>query len=495
MLRRLVAILVLITFLSACYSETQMRVPVADFKDDNDRLVGVTLKDGEQIRFDRPGLHIDGVIYGETNWQPVQFPTRDVERVWLEQREFRSGHTALFVITVVVPLAFLAGGLIALALKESCPFVYSWDGKNWRFDGEPYGGAITKALERDDYSRLEHLRPDNGEYRLLVRNEVPETQHTNRMELLIVDHAPGLRVIPDATGHFATVENATPPLAAVDQHGHDLLPQLEATDYNIWEPPPMRPGELTMRHELTLTFPRPANTDSVNLITHIGTGLWGSHMIRELLSLRGRELDDWYEQVDNDPKYEFDLHRWGAQEELYVLQVQVEVDGQWRPRGLLFGGGPFMTEDRVLPLDISDVTGEEIRIRLRPPGGFWAMNSFALDASPDIEIPVQRVAAKAARSDDGVDLVASLAADDDLYYVQPEIGDQAEVTFDVPAQAEGTERSIFLASRGWYRLHLESEGEPDRANLQRVETVPDGAARLAAELYAVRPTDHAELQR
>jgi hypothetical protein len=81
-------------------------------------------------------------------------------------------------------------GVVA-ATKQSCPFVYSWDGSQYVFDAEPYGGAITRGLEKDDFTQLEQLREQDGLYRLKMVNEVDETQLTNLTELWVVDHLLG----------------------------------------------------------------------------------------------------------------------------------------------------------------------------------------------------------------------------------------------------------------------------------------------------------------
>ena len=94
------------------------------------------------------------------------------------------------------------GGLIALATKESCPFVYSFDGENYVFDGEPYGGAICPALERTDYCLLENLKPFKNQYLLQLTNEVNETQYTNEFKLWVVDHPQDVSVIPDINGNL-----------------------------------------------------------------------------------------------------------------------------------------------------------------------------------------------------------------------------------------------------------------------------------------------------
>jgi hypothetical protein len=45
-------------------------------------------------------------------------------------------------------------------------------------------------------------------------------------------------------------------------------------------------------------------------------------------------------------------------------------------------------------------------------------------------------------------------------------------------------RTVFLHSRGYYRLHLTPQGEPNTAVLLEMGQVPDTAARLAAMRYS-----------
>jgi len=236
-----------------------------------------------------------------------------------------------------------------------------------------------------------------------------------------------------------------------------------------------------------LTFPKPHGATRARLVARVSTGMWGSHMIREMLALRGSAVHDWYAAIDSSRAAQDSLRMWNIQEELYVLKLDVDEAGAWHPRALLPGGGPFIAETRVTPLDVSRATGDSLRLRIRPPSGFWALNSFAV--SYDDETPpvaVDTLAPVSARTRDGHDVLADISHPDDRYYAMPTTTDRAIVTFRAPAPRPGTERSIFLHTRGYYRLHLDERGTPALAELQRIESQPDGAARLAAELYASR---------
>jgi hypothetical protein len=471
-----------------CVSCTVMKVRKLDVSQigqpQQEHIVGITTKKGEEVRFDPPGGMVSrDAIEAKVKTTPYTIAIQDVQRLWVE----RKGISAPRTIGLTVAIAAAALGTIAaiiLLTKQSCPFVYSWDGTQYVFDAEPYGGAITRGLERDDYAELEHLREQNGLYRLLLTNEVDETQFTNLMELWVVDHAPELRVVSDEKGDLRGFSNVQRLSAARDLYGNDLLPWLQSTDRKIWEPDPVAGPDGSLRQEVILTFPKPEGVKQANLIANAATGLWGSYMIKKMVELRGREAVGWLSSLDHDPASVAALEAWGAREETYRLRIEVEEPTGWELRGTLPPGGPLLAEDRLIPLDVSRAQGTRLRIRLRPPVGFWAMNSFAVAYGSGQEVDVRRVAAKSAITWDKKDILADLAAVDDRYYPMPYTTDRAELTFPAPPRKPGMHRTVFLHSRGWYQLHLGANGEPDDKTFIKLTSVPGAPVRFAADRFA-----------
>jgi hypothetical protein len=449
------------------------------------RVVGITFRDGTEKRFDNGVVAFiaNDSIHSTVAKEKYGAPLADVQRVWVEVIDPVKTTAAVIGVTVITAVA-LAGAVVAM--KESCPFVYSWDGSRYVFDAEPYGGAITRGLERDDYGDLEHLRPDSaGMYRLLVTNEVNEIQYTNAMRLIVVDHRPGASFEMDEWGQLHAVTSAVPPRSAVDQDRRDLVPWLRANDALIWEPLPPADPAGSVRQEIVLTFPKPHGATQGKLIARVATGLWGSHMIREMLDLRGSAVTEWYAAVDTVRAAQDSLRAWNVREELYVLKIDVDESGSWQPRALLPGGGPFISETRVVPLDVSRAVGDSVRLRIRPPSGFWALNSFAM-SYPDHERPiaVDTLPPLTARTSDGRDVLPDLAMSDDRYYPMPTTSDRAVVSFRAPPSRPGTERKVFLHTRGYYRLYLDEVAAPDLVTLRRITEEPDAAARMAAASLA-----------
>lgn len=78
------------------------------------RIVGVTLKDGRDIRFDknsRPVVHGD-TLQAQVGKQPLAIPVSDLQRVWVQSRS-RTGTTLLVIGITVVVLAVAAAASFA----------------------------------------------------------------------------------------------------------------------------------------------------------------------------------------------------------------------------------------------------------------------------------------------------------------------------------------------------------------------------------------------
>jgi hypothetical protein len=486
--RRLTASILVLSFgwtSLGCSTRTVRKIDPAQTPAPAEQIVGLTTTHAEDVSFDPPGAAlVNGNVVGQRLGVTYTIPLADVQRLWVERRRTSVIRT-VGLVTGIVAGTIVVVVAVALAMKESCPFVYSWDGEQFVFDAEPYGGAITRGLERDDFAELEHLRADaQGQYRLLLTNEVDETQFTNSVELWAVDAPPSARVVVDESGTLHGLTAPLAPSAATGRNGMDLLPWLRASDRVVWEPEPVAAADGSVRDEILLTFPRPAGATRAQLVVNAATGLWGSHMIKRLVELRGREAPAWFDRLDRDPAAVQALHERLARDEIYRLNVEVaEADG-WRVRGTIPPGGPFISEERVVALDVSQASGPNLRIRLRPPLGFWAVNAVAIDYAAEAPVAVTRVLPVSARTDDGTSVLGELLAKDEQYYAMPATTDRAEIRFPAPPERPGLKRTVFLHSRGWYALHLNTSTEPETALLESVRTTPEGTARFAASEYA-----------
>jgi hypothetical protein len=376
--------------------------------------------------------------------------------------------------------------LIILATKQSCPFVYSFDGQHYVFDAEPLGGAVSAGLARTEISRLELLRAVSGQYRLLIRNEVEETQHLDEMKVLVVDHAADAEVYPDQAGTFHVVKHQIRPISARDENGTDLLKAVCENDGIMWQtrmPTDTSFRQHGTRHQLTFQFLKPRNATSARLLFNGGTSQWGSNMIRKMLEMRGSQADEWYRQIDSRDRQYYEMFGFLEREELFTMKIHVKEGDHWRAKEYVQGGGPLIYEDRAVPISLSHVNGDTLTIRFDPPRGFWAINYLGIEYGPTSRVEGQECKIASGTDQDGREIGGLLEENDGREYVMSDVGDWAKVSFNVPPPKDGARRSIFLKTSGYYKLHLPPGRTQQVAYLEKIASKPGDIVRFALEQY------------
>ena len=228
-----------------------------------------------------------------------------------------------------------------------------------------------------------------------------------------------------------------------------MLPWLQATDKHIWEPDPETNQNARARQDIHIAFPKPESATKAKLVVNAATSLWGSYMIKGMSELRGNNIGAWYAAIDNNPLERATLHAWNEREELYMLKIDVEEKEGWVQRGAMLGGGPFVLENRVVNLDVSHAAGNQLHIRIRPPKGFWAFNSFAVDYTPNQQVDIQTQHPIECHDSSGRDRLSQIAGVDDSYFDMPNIGDKGYITFKAPPVNPNLQRTVFLHTRGY----------------------------------------------
>ncbi len=407
-------------------------------------------------------------------------PFSDVEIIRIERLD-------PVMTSVMVLGAAIAVGVLIAALtyqppppppttsQHSCPFIYSYDGAEYIFDAEPYGGAIAEGVKRTEWCGLPYLKEVGGEYKIMIANEGDETEYTDELKLLVVDHPAGVGAVADEQGRVHTLTHPCPPVKAADGRGRDILPLVGRTDGSFWitkaeEKNPDRKEDL--RDELLFEFSKPAGARTAKLVFNGCSTLWASQMIKRFLELYGTNVEKRYEALRVPGPAQAWRDSFNEREELYRLRLQVDTPAGWVTKGLIVGGGPFVSKDRVYLLDLADVPGDVLKIKLCPPAEFWMINSLAVDYDADLPVQVHELEATRAVDDAGHDIRPALTSADGRYFAMPLKGDRAELTFRAPAHAPGMERSVILKANGYYDIHLRAEGPPQNDTLLRFALEP-----------------------
>ncbi|WP_152981545.1 hypothetical protein [Hymenobacter sp. AT01-02] len=186
----------------------------------------------------------------------VSIPLADMQRLEVIERD--TGKTIFSHVLVgagVVGGAYVILGIIVLLTKSSCPFVYAYDGANYQFVGEAYGGAIFAPAERDDYMPLPNLQAQGQDYQLKITNELRERQYTNVAELWLVHHPAATSVLIDSQGNMHTIGRPMAAVQATSDAGTNYTTHLATRDKSALLFNDETPG--TAPNSVVLTFPNP----------------------------------------------------------------------------------------------------------------------------------------------------------------------------------------------------------------------------------------------
>jgi len=361
----------------------------------------------------------------------------------------------------------------------SCPLVYSWDGATWRLDSGTFGGAITEGAARTDVDNLIHLEPVAGRLHLRVANELDEVDYLDAIQVLAVDHDPGVTVAPDGQGRIYTIGPLTTPVTASDFLGRDALAQVRTTDGRSWESivtgrDPARPADT--RDGLILTFPRPAAVNQARLIVDGQSSIWAAYLLTQFVEAHGSSTLAWYDSLDTQPTYRRRVGAMLAREGF--LGVSVLVGEQWQFQGFVWEAGPEIQKRQVHALDLTGVTGDSVRVRLESAPGFWLLDGVAMDFSPQRPIHVRALDPISAIDREGEDVLSAIARIDSTYY-RLETGDAAELVFEDPVMVAGKARSYLVRSHGWYRVNTSMDHPANVALLDRILARPGAVSQMS----------------
>jgi Tfp pilus assembly protein PilF len=162
---------------------------------------------------------------------------------------------------------------------SSCPYLYVWNGKTFEFVTDFMGGGemghldapgVYNTPDSDEYVRIPGglLKEQHGRLELRVTNELEEAVFFDRMQLVAIAHPQDTEVypnegltVPAQRFKLYTTRDARPPLAAVDDHGHDLLNRIAQLDRQY--PDDFATHQIrgfADEHTLTLSLPRADRT-------------------------------------------------------------------------------------------------------------------------------------------------------------------------------------------------------------------------------------------
>jgi len=466
---------------------------------DNKKIISVTTKDGKIyspiISYTEMPDKIVVEAYGTES-----IPLTDIEMIWLKERNPGASTLAtLGLVAAVAGGALLVASLIVWLTKgASCPILYSQDNLHFEREGEIYSGAVFKEIERTDYLKLHHLTEVKGAYRLKISNEAEETQYTDEIKLLVVDHPKGSSVFVGSDGVVHTIQSPLRAISAEDLKGTDFTAALEAPDNRMWSSNPYRgnpdnPGDL--KSGVILKFPKPAAAQKAKLVVRIGNTFWIDYIFMRSVGLMGELMNAWYQQAAQSSQFKERAESF-IKKQGVALRAQLLKDGEWEDIGYFHPTGPVGLQEDILEFPVDAMSSDSLTIKLDGGTFFWMIDYAAIDYAADLATKNYEVSPVEVIDESGQDIKESLLRSDDVYYTMLKAGNYAVLKFPVPPKNPESEQSFILKSEGYYSIHPPEEGLPDAKALVALLQNPDSFLKFSLREFArTFPHDGKPLQK
>lgn len=389
----------------------------------------------------------------------ISIPVSAVQRVEIYEKD--KGATTGSYILGSLGIAALAFGVFMLILfLTSCPFIYDMNGENPILLGEIYSGSIQPSLERHDYMKIS-TSYKNQEYKLKIANEAKEIQHTNLMELWVFDKEENTDVLIDKNGTCHTLSDIMQPISAVNLNGENVLKLLNEKD-NLFYSTNEITGELPLTDGVILEFPNPKKSEHAKLAIHAKNSFVLDYMLGQFQDQFGDLHSKWQKKQKKSTKEQ--LMKWSLDQNI-PLTLSIERNGKWESLDYFNIAGPIAFKNDILSFPLNGTESNPLKVKLEAGNFMWEIDYAGIDYSIDKDVKYEIIPVKTAVTQKGKDVGKMLQKDDNKYYDQPNIGDEALVTFQIPNTTEN-EKILILHSKGWYQILRNPSGPADRDYLE-----------------------------
>ncbi|MDH3244906.1 MAG: hypothetical protein OEM26_09845 [Saprospiraceae bacterium] len=359
------------------------------------------------------------------------------------------------------------------SIFPSCPLVYVEVDGQYKLDAEPFGGALFKSAEFTDIDRLENLAGVDDIYRLMIANHPSEKIHLNQLQLQVIDHPAKTEVLPSNSGDLTVIRERIAPKTAVSFENQNVRALLRDHDELVWLASPFDKNpevKSELRTGVTLAFDRPMTAQHANLILNVQNTEWGVSLQDQILTMQGSELEQWYQKMNESEDLKRELIEAMVREGMLLIKVWDGI--AWKDVGHIWEVGPAVDKHVVVGIDLHSIATDDLKIKIEGPPGVWVVNQMAVDYSDPVQFDQTVVQPATAVNREGVDIRHLIEKIDENYVILEDIEDFIDLTYVVPSERDGWERTVILRSTGYYKVKIEASGEPQTELFNRMMKEP-----------------------
>ncbi len=359
----------------------------------------------------------------------------------------------------------------------SCPFVSAYDGEDFIFQGEAFGGALFHSVARQDYLPLPSMS-FGPELRLMISNERKEHMYIDVADLLLVEHSAGDKVLVDPNGNLIRVHAMGKPKEAIMNGQKEMLNRISELDnvfcsFNDTD-------QSSSINELIVKFDHPGRGKDLSLYLNLRDSPWLEHIFEQFMSKYGEEYKAFEETMDTKSAEE--LYLWQEIHQV-PLTISVKTTEGWKEVTKTRFVGPVMNREIAISLDGIELKDPIIEVSFKTGFLYWEIDQIALATVSRISPEsIQILKPSVAIDEKGKDKLRLISELDDQFLEQPVRGNKAYLTYQFKEFSGSKTYSAFLHTGGYYKVLHEFEGPMDQQFFSRYDK-PGGLSDFSMRSY------------
>jgi hypothetical protein len=285
-----------------------------------------------------------------------------------------SGTSGIEAVVKIVYPSYGGGG------SGSCPYIYSWDGNNYKLEGEAFGTALGKALETETAIVLRDLEPSKKRLKIKLTNERPETHFFNNIKLVAVETDKNETVYADNRNWLCKVKKHKKIFKALDRNKIEVTNLFMDDDNNYWKSDlSSAKPESKFEDQIIVELKDIEKVDSIFAIISAINSEISSVVFSYLQKLLGDEFANFTNAAETDPEVIEILKK-----TLYRSALKIDIwDGtNWKYADLIYPEANQVEFKKLVRLPVIKNNNNVMKIRLRCLSDVWEIDAISYDDSP-----------------------------------------------------------------------------------------------------------------
>jgi hypothetical protein len=427
----------------------------------------------------------------------VTIPISSIARMEIIERDKKRSTTNTIILATGVTLGALAVAAIITSASVandvskipiptpkpiepegmSCPFISAYDGEDFIFQGEAFGGALFHSVARQDYLPLPSMS-FGPELQLMISNERKEHMYIDVADLLLVEHSAGDKVLVDPNGNLMRAHAMGTPKEAIMNGQKEMLNRISELDnvfcsFNDID-------QSSSINELIVKFDHPGEGKELGLYLNLRDSPWLEYIFEKFMSKYGDQFQAFDKEMDTKSAEE--LYLWQEIHQV-PLTISVKTTKGWKEVTKTRFVGPVMNREIAISLEGIELKEPIIEVSFKTGFLYWEIDQIALATVSRISTESIRVLKPSVAIDEkGKDKLRLISELDDQFLEQPVRGNKAYLTYQFKEFSGYKAYSAFLQTGGYYKVHHEFEGPMDQQFFSKYDK-PGGLSDFSMRSY------------